>query len=387
VLLDELGAGTDPVEGSALARAICERLLARECLGVCTTHYAELKAFAHNTPGVQNASVEFDVDTLAPTYRLTVGLPGRSNALAIATRLGLDTELVQSAQGSISSEEVQIESLLANIHREREQAAAELQRAAEIRADAEKYRERHAEMLHELEEAMQTRLDDVEQQLEQELRELRNEMRRLRDESRSTSLSRKWSQEAEQRMQEMQEQFGSRGRAIAGRVAVPAAPVQEGPRLPRVGDIVTVPSLKLSGEVLSIDEEDQVADVQVGGFRVHVDMDELQRGKRRGKPEPEAAPEPPVPQRAVSVPPQPEVPMSFDMRGWRAADVSDKLDRYLNDAYLAGLPSVRIVHGKGSGVLRQVVRDMLRQHPLVQSFTGGGAEGGEGVTIARLTER
>jgi DNA mismatch repair protein MutS2 len=155
-----------------------------------------------------------------------------------------------------------------------------------------------------------------------------------------------------------------------------------------VGDIVTVPSLKLTGEVLAIDEEDQVADVQVGGFRVHVDMDELQRGKRRSQPESAVAPPaPPAPQRAVSVPPQPDVPMNFDMRGWRAADVSDKLDRYLNDAYLAGLPSVRIVHGKGSGVLRQVVRDMLRQHPLVQSFTGGGAEGGEGVTIARLTER
>ncbi|MFO7166450.1 MAG: endonuclease MutS2, partial [Chloroflexota bacterium] len=151
VLLDELGAGTDPVEGAALARAIVERLLERNVLGVATTHYAELKAFAYATPGVQNASVEFDVETLAPTYRLTIGLPGRSNALAIASRLGLDPAIVERARATMAREDAQVEDLLAGIHREREASAAELARAEQLRADAEKYRARLADQLQEFE--------------------------------------------------------------------------------------------------------------------------------------------------------------------------------------------------------------------------------------------
>jgi DNA mismatch repair protein MutS2 len=155
-----------------------------------------------------------------------------------------------------------------------------------------------------------------------------------------------------------------------------------------VGDPVQVRSLGLNGEILAIDEEDETAEVQVGGFRVEVELNELRREKS-GKSR-DTAVESPTSRAAAStksLPPMPEVSMDFDMRGWRAAEVPDKLDRYLNDAYLAGLPSVRIIHGKGSGTLRQVVRDMLGQHRLVKSFGGGGADGGEGVTVAQLTER
>jgi DNA mismatch repair protein MutS2 len=394
VLLDELGAGTDPVEGAALARAICGRLLDRGCLGVCTTHYAELKVFAHNTDGVQNASVEFDVETLAPTYRLTIGLPGRSNALAIASRLGLDPSLVEAAQSTISGEEVQLEGLLANIHREREAASEALQRAETIRADAEKYRARHAEALQELEDTLQARIDEVNQQLEAEFRAARAELRKTREEAPGAELSRRWAQEAEQRLREMQARMQQTGRAIIGTHAPEpsAAPAADAPRPLKVGDSVLVRSLGLQGEILAIDEEDETADVQVGGFRVQAGLNELRRGKGdKGDPRSEQAasppPERPAPSRSVSVPPMPEVPLDFDMRGWRAADVPERLDRYLNDAYLADLPAVRLIHGKGSGVLRQVVRDMLRDHPLVRSFEGGGAEGGEGVTIATFARK
>jgi DNA mismatch repair protein MutS2 len=401
VLLDELGAGTDPVEGAALARAISGRLLERGCLGVCTTHYAELKAFAHNTPGVQNASVEFDVETLAPTYRLTIGLPGRSNALAIASRLGLDSELVQVAQGTISGEEMQLEGLLANIHREREAVAEALQRAEAIRADAEKYRERYTEALQELEDEMQARIDEANQQLEAELRAARAEFRKPRGEAPGAELSRRWAQEAEQRLREMQSRVQQTGRAVLGAHAPEqaAAPGADAPRPLKVGDSVLVRSLGLQGEILAIDEEDETADVQVGGFRVQAGLNELRRDKggprekarqsapNKSEPEKSTPLERPAPTRSVSVPPPPEVPLSFDMRGWRAADVSERLDRYLNDAYLADLPVVRLIHGKGSGVLRQVVRDMLRDHPLVRSFEGGGAEGGEGVTVATFARK
>jgi DNA mismatch repair protein MutS2 len=382
VLLDELGAGTDPVEGAALARAIVERLLERGCLGIATTHYAELKAFAYSTPGVQNASVEFDVETLAPTYRLTIGLPGRSNALSIAARLGLDSALVERARSSMAREDIQVEDLLAQIHQEREATAVELRRSAELRADAEKYRDRLADELHEFETTREAQLEAARQNLDDELREVRGELRRLRDEFRSVSLSRQWLEEAEQRMQTAQEQAQT-----ATRKAQPtpvARPAPETPRPLQVGDTVQVRSIGLNGEIVVIDEEDQTADVQVGGFRMHVGLEELRRAKRDPAAERQERYRAP---RSIDVPAAPDVSMSLDMRGWRTSEVADKLDRYLNDAYLAGLPEVRLVHGKGTGALRQVVRDVLTGHSLVMSHTSGGQAGGEGVTVAKIVER
>jgi DNA mismatch repair protein MutS2 len=381
VLLDELGAGTDPVEGAALARALIERLLDLDCMAVATTHYAELKAYAYNTPRVQNASMEFDVETLAPTYRLTIGLPGRSNALAIAARLGLDAALVERARAGIDRDDARVEDLLAGIHREREHSAAELQRAEALRADAEKYRERLARDWQEFEDSRAQRAEAAQQELEAELRNVRAELRRLRDEFRSVSLSRQWMEEAEQRLQETQQQV----RASAARIRPPAAaaPEPQSPRPLQVGDLVHVRSVGLTGEIVNIDEDDELAEVQVGGFRMRVGLSELRREKGGGDARPERSRAMP----ALSLDVGNDVSMSFDMRGWRAADVADRLERYLNDAYLAGLHEVRLIHGKGSGALRQVVRDLLREHPLVTSFRGGGSDGGEGVTVASMADR
>jgi DNA mismatch repair protein MutS2 len=148
-----------------------------------------------------------------------------------------------------------------------------------------------------------------------------------------------------------------------------------------------VRSVGLKGEILAIDAEEHSANVQVGGFRMTVDLRELSREKGGTAPERHARYEPNKPERTVSLPAAPDVSMSFDMRGWRAHEVSDRLDRYLNDAYLAGLSQVRLIHGKGTGALRQVVRDVLQGHPLVSAFDGGGRDGGDGVTVAKLVER
>ncbi|HEU4321672.1 MAG TPA: endonuclease MutS2 [Roseiflexaceae bacterium] len=385
VLLDELGAGTDPVEGAALARAIIERLLSLGVLGVATTHYAELKAFAYATEGVENSSVEFDVETLAPTYRLTIGLPGRSNALAIATRLGLDGSLVERARSMMAREDAQVEDLLAGIHREREAAAAELARAEVLRDDAEKYRDRLSTELSDFELRREAEWQAARDEIESELREARAQLRRLRDDFRSVSLTRQWLEEAEQRVQEIREKTPSEPpKARTKPPAPPAAPAQQAPRPLQVGDRVMVRSVGLMGEIISIDEDDQTAEVQVGGFRVEASLAELRREKDARK---EEAPPRPQPQRSTSLPPPPEVSMDFDIRGWRVGEVVDRLDRYLNDAYLAGLPSVRIIHGKGTGALRQVVREVLGSHPLVASFGGGGQDGGEGVTVVKMSNR
>jgi DNA mismatch repair protein MutS2 len=383
VLLDELGAGTDPVEGSALARAIVERLLQLNILGIATTHYAELKAFAYATDGVENGSVEFDVETLAPTYKLTIGLPGRSNALAIATRLGLDTSLVERARATMAREDAQVEDLLAGIHREREASAAELARIEALRADAEKYRERLAEELREFERRREAEWQTAREQLDDEFREARNQLRRLRDDFRSVSLTRQWLEEAEQRMQDVRTAMPEAPPAVRRSTSPLPAPTAQPdqPRPPKVGDTVLVRTVGLTGEIISIDEDEQTAEVQVGGFRVTASLRELQREKRNERSAETRRVEP---ARTSTPPPPPDVGMSFDIRGWRASEVADKLDRYLNDAYLATLPFVRIIHGKGTGALRQVVRDVLARHALVASFEGGGQDGGEGVTVAHL---
>jgi DNA mismatch repair protein MutS2 len=392
VLLDELGAGTDPVEGAALARAIVGRLLELGVLGVATTHYAELKAFAYTTEGVENGSVEFNVETLAPTYRLTIGIPGRSNALAIAQRLGLDPGLVERARSMMAREDAQVEDLLAGIHRERESTAQEFQRMEQLRDDAEKYRDRLATEMRDFEQRREAEWQTARDQIDDELREVRGQLRRLRDEFRSVSVTRQWMEDAEKRLQETQSQVKEAARpapkqrvGLEDNEAPISNPQSQQPRPIQVGDTVLVRSVGLSGEVLSLDAEEGTAEVQVGGFRMQADLAELRRetkSERKTKAEPQRA----EPQRS-SLPPAPDVGMTFDMRGWRAAEVADKLERYLNDAYLAGLPYVRLIHGKGTGALRQIVRDTLNGHPLVASFGGGGPDGGEGVTVARLAER
>ncbi|RRR70970.1 MAG: endonuclease MutS2 [Candidatus Viridilinea halotolerans] len=382
VLFDELGAGTDPLEGAALARAIIERLLELGVLGVATTHYAELKAFAYNTVGVQNASVEFDLETLAPTYRLQVGLPGRSNALAIASRLGLDATLVERARTTVARDDAAVEDLLAGIHRERDAAALALARAEELRADAAKYRDRLDQEWRAFHEQREDAAEAVRRELEEELREVRQQLRRLREDLQSTNLSRQWLAEAEERL--------ASATAHVRTATVPAPPVAappppQAPRPLQAGDTVLVRSVGLKGEIIAIDAEEGTAMVQVGGFRMNADLRELSREKG-GTSEPGKRYTPPA-ERSVSLPPAPEVAMTLDMRGWRVHETNERLDSYLNDAYLAGLHQVRLIHGKGTGALRQVVRETIQSHPLVKSFGGGGRDGGEGVTLVNLVER
>ncbi len=376
ILLDELGAGTDPTEGAALARAIIEHILASSAFCMATTHYAELKAYAHNTPGVTNASVTFDEETLRPTYRLEIGLPGRSNALAIAARLGLDRAIIERARSFLSEETEQIEDLLQSIAHEREAAAAEHREAQVLREAAEQTRVRLQDELRTLQREREQRLQAFEQELEGELRNIRQELRRLRDDTRSVSLTREWLQQAEERVKATGRLLEERRQAR--RQEAPTPPM---PRPVQSGDRVRVRSVNLDGEVLSVDPDTGEADVQVGGFRMTVDLDELQRLKgsvtREARPAPQQA--------AATTPSTRDISMQFDMRGMRAAEVEALLDRYLNDAFLANLNEVRLVHGKGTGALRKVVRDVLSTHPLVASYTAGiEGEGGDGVTIARF---
>ncbi len=396
VLLDELGAGTDPEEGSALARALVSTLLERGSLVIATTHYSELKSFAYATPGVENANVEFDVETLSPTYRLTVGVPGRSNALAIATRLGLDPAVVEAARQYVAPEQVQVDTLLEGIKEER--AAAERARslASREQAAAEQAQRDATRTLYEAERIKQQARAEGLREIEAELSELRGDLRRLSRERDTVSVTRDWIKQSEQRALAAQQEVrdASAREATAPRPKAPVFVADEGPnRSLRSGDRVIVPAFGDSeGVITAVYPGPGEAEVQVGAFSIRQPLAALtrlsnreaaRRASVRGE-RPQAA----VPRRqaAVTVPEAPaNVSLEVDLRGMRAGEVERVLDGALNDATLTMLPYLRIIHGKGTGALRQVVRDYLRSNSLVYGVeTPNEQGGGEGVTIARL---
>jgi DNA mismatch repair protein MutS2 len=375
VLLDELGAGTDPDEGSALARAIIERLLEAGSLTVATTHHGELKVFAHTTTGIMNASVEFDVETLSPMYRITIGLPGSSNALAIAERLGLPADIVAEARGSIDPERAHAESLLAEIQRER--AAAEDARRAELVA-----RKEAEEIRHGLEE----KLDAIEEEREQILANTRAEAEE------DLSRVRQLLAHAGRRIDRQKPEAAAEKVAAAEAVAETLKPPPPSPRrrqrkgddlvLPeeiQPGDIVWVRGLGRFGEALSSPDDKGEVEIRLGSLHSTVPLkkvEKVQRVKGHG----------PVGGGTVGfTPAPPSVPLEIQVRGLLVNDALPEVDKYLDDAFRAGMPWVRIVHGKGTGALARAVRQMLSSHPLVKSHEfAPREEGGEGVTIAHL---
>ncbi|MGD0765502.1 MAG: endonuclease MutS2 [Dehalococcoidia bacterium] len=374
VLLDELGAGTDPDEGSALARALIERLLEIGCLTVATTHHGELKIFAHTTTGIMNASVEFDLETLAPTYRISIGLPGASNAIAIAERLGLPAGIVAAARGSIEPDRAKAESLLAEIQRER--SAAEDARRGELiaRKESEEIRLRLEEKLDAIEEEREQILANARAEAEEELSRIRQLLAH-----------------AGRRIERQKPEAAAEKVAAAEAVAETLKPPPPSPRRRRrkhgdlippeeieAGDLVWVRGLGRFGEALSPPDDKGEVEVRLGSLHSKVPLkkvEKVQRVKLRG---------PAIGGTAV-VPPPPSVPMEIEVRGRLVDEVLPDVDKYLDDAFRAGLPWVRIVHGKGTGALARAVRQMLSTHPLVKDYeVAPREEGGEGVTIAHL---
>jgi len=373
VLLDEIGAGTDPVEGSALARAILTYLVEKRITSLATTHYSELKYYAQITPGVQNASVEFDVETLSPTYELVIGLPGRSNAFAIATRLGLLDEIVREAQSLVSPENLETEALLGEIKVAHRETQAELQAARAARDSLQELQHALQERLAEMDAAERDILAQAREEMREELENFRRELKQARSRLERGAALPETVAEAEGIVEALESQLP------------PVTPPPSRP-LPgdiQVGDTVWVKSLQAMGEVASLDADK--AEVSMGRFRISVDGADLER---REPPTPVGAVEG---ERLVEFSQQQggkRVKMELDLRGWRADAVLSELDQYLNDAFLAGLPFVRIVHGKGTGVLRRVVREALSEHPLVAEHRPGSRdEGGDGVTVANLVSR
>ena len=382
VLLDELGAGTDPEEGSALAMALLENLRDRGITTFATTHYSDLKLYAHNTPGVRNASVEFDVETLSPTYELSIGLPGRSNALTIARRLGLNPVIVEEAEAIVRPDTLQADKLLDDIRRAKQEAfeAAERAKARERQGQLLEADLRH--QLAQIEQARRAVIAESRALMQAELEEARKEIEQLRRQARSGFSGSASAAGHEDFLARAEKELTRRKQAteeVNQRVVVPGRADERLTGPMEVGDIVWVASLQASGEVLAIYDATDEADVQLGNFRLKLPVKRLELRQKAVKET--AAP-------AVKIQnsgPAPSPGIELDLRGERVEEGMERLERYLNDAYRARLPFVRIIHGHGTGAMKSAVRDALKRHPLVGTMRSGDAgEGGDGVTMVKL---
>ena len=374
VLMDELGAGTDPQEGSALARAILTFLLRRRAPCLIATHYPELKAFAHSAEGVMNASVEFDLKSLRPTYRLLTGVPGRSNALEIALRLGLDEEIVHDARGMINPSDLRAEDLIDEIHRQLESARQARAEAEQVRLDAENERLLLAEKLATIDEERLKVMGDAREQAREDLEELQARIESLRRETTAADQTISKKKDLRHQAQELEEK-------LAKPLESEALQINQ-PHPLRPGDRVFVRSLKTDAVALEINENN--VEVQVGKMRLKTDLRNIVRS-RSGEQAGAAGLEAELYGSSHKAIYHPSPGTELHLRGLRAEEALAKLERYMDNAFAAGLPFVRIVHGKGTGTLRQLVRQALSESPLVSSWENAmDNEGGGGVTIAHL---
>ncbi len=374
VLLDEIGAGTDPVEGGALACAVLGGLHDRGAMTVVTTHLSQVKGFVHERPGMENAAVAFDPDTLEPTYRLTQGRPGASHALTIARRLGLAEDVLASAEELVDSDAIEMEGLLArltaSLKRAEEDAATARQRREEAEAAREELSKRLEEVKRERKEALRKAAEEARGLVENTRREMQQALEEAR---RAGAAPADATKHLRRKVETRRDALKKKARELAPRTRarVPLDRLQEGQR-------VWIEPMKRHGTVSRLDRRRRKATVDAGGLEVEVDASAL------AEPDESAPADEPSEGRTVVESPGAVSP-ELDLRGQRADEAQRHLETYLHRAYLAQIGSVRIIHGHGTGALSRMVQEFLKDYPLVESFRfGRRGEGGHGVTVAEL---
>lgn len=381
VLFDELGAGTDPTEGAALAMSILECLHQTGSITIATTHYSELKVYASTTQGVENASCEFNVETLKPTYKLLIGIPGKSNAFAISNRLGLSSNIIDRAKEFLTQEDIKFEDMLLNIEKNRSQAESE-------RVKAENYRREIENMKNELEQQKRK----LEEQKNKLLREAREEARKIlmsaqEDSDAILSEMRRLEAEAEvaersRAAEEMRHKLRNKLNQVEGSLAESALPKQgyvKPPKNLKPGDSVLIVNLNQKGTVVSAPDKEGEAIIQAGIMKINVHItnlkliDEQQKEIQKfgsGK---------------IGMSKSKTISTEIDVRGNALDQATEAVDKYLDDAAIAGLPEITIIHGKGTGVLRSGLHQFLRSHHHVKGYRlGKYGEGEAGVTVVEM---
>lgn len=375
VLLDELGAGTDPIEGAALAMSILEELNDRHCICVSTTHYSEIKAFAMTHEGMENASMEFDIDRLCPTYRLYIGIPGKSNAFEISSRLGLPNSIIDKAKGFLKGEDVRFEDIISSAQSQHRIAEEERKMAEEARAELEKLRadaERERRKLDEDRNRLQAKAKEDAKRIvvdtKREMEKLIVEIRSIKDIDRSA---------ADRVIQAARDTLRATETAVNEKEAIKKEDNTKPPKTVRAGDTVNIVTLDQKATVLSAPDSKGEVMVQAGVMKLNVKLKDIRLIDEKKAAAPTSG--------KVGLGAGKQVGLELDVRGMLVDEANIIVDRYLDDAYNAGLSEVNIIHGKGTGALRAGVQAFLKRHPLVKGYRMGSyGEGDAGVTVVTL---
>lgn len=373
VLLDELGAGTDPTEGAALATAILEYLRARKIHTIATTHYSDLKSYAYTHEEVENASVEFDLKTLRPTYRLSIGIPGKSNAFAISRRLGLQEDIVEKAQSLLSAGHVQVEDIISEMEASRRQAEQDRLAGEAFRKEYTALKDSYDKMLADLEEQKDSILNEARQEAQMLLDQTQTDLNRILGEVRRQGLD-----ELEENVKDYREQISSK-KAALGEVKQTVSK-GKGPANLKSGEAVRIKSLRQTGFVLEPPANSGEVLIQAGIMKITVKIEDLERID---------SPRDPIVSKSGStrggLGKSRNIRNEIDLRGKTVEEGLTIVDKYLDDAFLSSLSRVRIIHGKGTGVLGDAIQSYLASHPNVQNARyGEHNEGGHGVTVVDL---
>lgn len=377
ILFDELGAGTDPTEGAALAVSILEHLRKRGCRIVATTHYSELKAYALKTEEVENASVEFDVETLRPTYRLLIGIPGKSNAFEISRRLGLPDFIISDAKDSIASEALKFEDLIQSLQDKSIKAENYAREAEVLKLEAAKLKGKYEEKLNSLNNVREKAIIEAQREAKSILREAKEDADKIIKDMRElekmgySSDARQMLEEERRKLKEKLENAEEKANKVKEKDGEELKDVKEGQE-------VFVPSLNQKVIVLSKPDNKGEVQVQAGIMKINVKLKDLRASKGVSKEEKK------ISKREAKLNLR-SVPSSVDLRGMDSMEAVYTVDKYLDDAYMGGLAEVSIIHGKGTGVLRNAINDMLKRHSHVKRYRlGEYGEGGTGVTVVEL---
>ena len=382
VLFDELGAGTDPTEGAALAQAILSTLLDMHTRTVATTHYSELKEYALTTENVENASVEFDVTTLRPTYRLSIGIPGKSNAFEISRKLGLPEFVIGKAKELLSKEQVRFEDVIANAEYHRQVAERERQIAEEASREMVAIRNQAEAERRKLEEQRERSIKKAKEEAKRIVENARRESDAIIAELRAMK---KAGGAQEHEIQRVRKQVDTAQEALADK---PEEAAGEVPKSVKVGDMVHIASMDVDATVMSLPDAKGYLQLKVGMMKMRAQMSDLRTlsstqkliKKEQKKQEHKRA----MREQRVDVMTRP-VRQELDVRGMALDEAIPEVQKFLDDAMLSSLGEVSIIHGNGTGILRAGIQDCLRRHPCVSSFRlGRYGEGETGVTIVSL---
>ncbi len=380
VLFDELGAGTDPTEGAALARAILSDLHERGIHVMATTHYAELKAYALTTKGVCNACCEFDVATLSPTYKLLIGVPGRSNAFAISGKLGLPEELITRARGYMTQKEKSLDDVIEGLSASRLEYEQKNEKASEALGEAERLRERLEQKNEKLDATRERMIENAREEAERILRDAKEfadaTIRKINKLAASGGNMR----ELEEERGALRDKLSGAGRKKKNLSKKPGTPITD-PASLKIGDSVHIVSLNVDGKIAALPDRKGDVTVSMGAMRTTVNISDLEAAETVSEPEKKEK----TGVGAIKIRKAYDVGMSVNVIGMRVDEALPVVEKYLDDAYLAGLQNVSVIHGRGTGALKDAVHGLLKRLRYVESYRFGTFhEGDRGVTIVEF---